>query len=82
MSKIEHSPTCFPSRYGIESAYADPDCPRCRLNKAAPKLLAACKELMSAFDVPLITKHNDPGFVRLRALQKAEAAIREAEKEG
>lgn len=46
---------------------------------AAPELLAACKAMIKAFDVPQITKLNDERLIRLRSLQKAEGAIAKAE---
>jgi hypothetical protein len=48
--------------------------------KQRDDLLAACKGLLKAFDIPLIAKHNDPGLTRLRSTQQAEQAIAAAEK--
>ena len=42
------------------------------------ELLEALKRMLNAFDIPLITKHNDPGLTRLRSIQKAEQAIKNA----
>ncbi len=53
-------------------------CSDCEVSNSHDELVAALEGLIKAFDIPLITKHNDPGFVRLRALQAAEQALEKA----
>ncbi len=64
-------------------------CPECAVEhlqaiydktlKERDDLLEACKRLLKAFDIPLITKHHDFGRVRLNAIQATEQAIASVE---
>lgn len=49
MDEILHTNTCSTrittaERFSKINLNPDPDCPRCKLNNAAPQLLAACEE--------------------------------------